>query len=364
MPVIRFRRTLVEGKALGISDDFRRIEALADGFDEVITVLMGQDRLFNAGPGFRTARCIGHDAGIAGCGDHGNIDALFHRLDTRPAACPLLTGSVDDLIQDLSAGFVVFSEDVCSDADEEAFQLALVPFMENLGNSGVVVTADVFEQQIGFGNELHVGVFDAVVDHLDIVAGTVFADIRTARLAVSGFSGNSLVNGLDFRVRFLIAARHDSRAAAGPRFPTGNPHAVEVDAVFPATVVAAARIAEIGIAAVDDDVPRIEERQQLVEHAVHGSAGHDHEHDLARPLQGSQEIFQLEVARNLFMRPFLEELFRQVRRIVVNRNVIAVVGHVQGQVTAHDGHADDANIVKCHSNRSFSLEIIISADMP
>ena len=64
------------------------------------------------------------------------------------------------------------------------------------------------------------------------------------------------------------------------------------------------------------------------------------------------------------MRPFLEELFRQVRRIVVNRNVIAVVGHIQGQVTAHDGHADDANIVKCHSNRSFSLEIIISADMP
>lgn len=30
VPVIRFRRALVEGKALGISDDFRRIEALAD----------------------------------------------------------------------------------------------------------------------------------------------------------------------------------------------------------------------------------------------------------------------------------------------------------------------------------------------
>ena len=64
------------------------------------------------------------------------------------------------------------------------------------------------------------------------------------------------------------------------------------------------------------------------------------------------------------MGPFLEELFRQIRRIVVDRNVVAVVGHVQGQVTAHDGHADDANIVKCHRYLSFSLEIIISAGMP
>ena len=196
------------------------------------------------------------------------------------------------------------------------------------------------------------------------MAGAVFADVSAARLAISRFGRNGFVNGLDFRIRFLIAARHDGRTAAGARFPARNAHAIEMDAVFFAAVVAAARIAEIGVAAVDDDVTCIQEGQQLVEHAVHRRTGHDHEHDFARPLQGSQEILQLEVARNLVMGPFLEELFRQIRRIVVDRNVVAVVGHVQGQVTAHDGHADDANIVKCHRYLSFSLEIIISAGMP
>ena len=146
MPVIRFGRTLVEGKALSVSDNFRCIKALADSFDEVVTVLMRQGRLFNAGLGFGAARCIGHDPGIAGCGDHGNIDTLFHRLDARPAPGPLLTGGVDDLIQYLAAISIVFGEDVRCDTDEEALQFALVPFVENLRNGGVIVTADVFKQ--------------------------------------------------------------------------------------------------------------------------------------------------------------------------------------------------------------------------
>ena len=146
VPVIRFRSTLVEGKALGIGDDLGRIQALADGFDEVRAALGRQGRRGKDILRFGTAWCVGHDAGIAGCRNHGNIDTLFHRFDARPAAGPLLTGGVYDLIQDLSACFVVFGKNIRGDTDEEALQFALVPFMENLRNGGVIVTADVFEQ--------------------------------------------------------------------------------------------------------------------------------------------------------------------------------------------------------------------------
>ena len=37
---------------------------------------------------------------------------------------------------------------------------------------------------IGFADELHVGVLDAVVDHLDEVAAAIGADVGAARLAV------------------------------------------------------------------------------------------------------------------------------------------------------------------------------------
>src|SRR5438105_11621509 len=40
--------------------------------------------------------------------------------------------------------------------------------------------SNVLEQGIGFANELHIAVLDAVVDHLDVVAGAVRADVRAA----------------------------------------------------------------------------------------------------------------------------------------------------------------------------------------
>ena len=168
----------------------------------------------------------------------------------------------------------------------------MVPVVENLGDSRVIIAADVFQQQISFGNELHIGVFDAVVDHLDVVAGTVGTDIGAARLTVRGFGGNGFINGLDFGVRFLIAAGHDGRAAASSRFPAGNAHAVEVDARFLAAFATALSIPEVGVAAVDDDISLIEAREELVDHAVDRRSGHDHEHDFARPFEGGQEFIE------------------------------------------------------------------------
>ena len=178
---------------------------------------------------------------------------------------------------------------------------------------------DVFQEQVRFGNELHVGVFDAVVNHLDVVACAVLADVGAARLAVGSLGGDGFVDRLDFRIRVLVAAGHDGRAAAGAVFAAGNAHAVEVDARFAAAVIAAARVAEVRVAAVDDDVACIEDRNKLFNHAVYRRAGHDHEHDLARLFQGADKFLQVVVAFDVVVRPFRYKFFRQIRRVVVYR---------------------------------------------
>ena len=70
-------------------------------------------------------------------------------------------------------------------------ELARVPLREDLrrvsanGNAGAAM-----QQIVGFGDELHVAVLDAVVDHLHVVAGAARAHVGDARLAVVGLGGD------------------------------------------------------------------------------------------------------------------------------------------------------------------------------
>ena len=53
---------------------------------------------------------------------------------------------------------------------------------------------------------------------------------------------------------------------------------------------AAGRVGVVGVAAVDQDVARLEQRDQLVDHVVDRRPGLDHDHDLARRLQGGDQL--------------------------------------------------------------------------
>ena len=132
---------------MGVGNDFSGVQALADGFDEIVSALRRNSRSYNGLLSFDAARCIGHDPGVAGCRNHGDIDALFHRFDAGPAAGPLLAGGVDDLVEDLTAVFVVFGKDIGGDTDEEALEFPLVPVVENLGDGRVVIAATYFSSK-------------------------------------------------------------------------------------------------------------------------------------------------------------------------------------------------------------------------
>ena len=69
----------------------------------------------------------------------------------------------------------------------------------------------VAQQVVALGDQLHVGVLDAVVDHLHVVTGTIGADVRAARRTVD-VGGDRLEDRLDRLVVWLaVAARHDAR---------------------------------------------------------------------------------------------------------------------------------------------------------
>ena len=59
-----------------------------------------------------------------------------------------------------------------------------VPLGEDVGDLGGGLAGAAADQVVGLGDQLHVGVLDAVVHHLHEVAGAVVADVRDARLAL------------------------------------------------------------------------------------------------------------------------------------------------------------------------------------
>jgi hypothetical protein len=65
-------------------------------------------------------------------------------------------------------------EDLGGDLDQERVEGTGVPLPEHLGDPGRLQPGAA-EQVVGLGDELHVGVLDAVVDHLDEMAGAVGA---------------------------------------------------------------------------------------------------------------------------------------------------------------------------------------------
>ena len=77
---------------------------------------------------------------------------------------------------------------------------------------------------------------------------------------------------------------------SAPSSPPEIAAADEVDALVLQRRLAAAGVLELGVAAVDDDVARLEQLGEFVDHGVGRAAGLDHDHDLAGHLQRRNEI--------------------------------------------------------------------------
>ena len=277
-----------------------------------------------------------------GDGRHGDTE-LQGDLD-RPATGALLLRPVEDALHQRGSGRGVdLVEHLGGDLDEERVEVALVPRAEHVG-ALAGREAGRREDVVGLGDELHVGVLDAVVDHLHEVTGAVRTHPRAARLTVD-VGGDRLEQRPEGRIRLLRAARHDRRTLERADLTPGDPAPHEVDAVLAQRLLAAAGVLEVGVAAVDDDVALLEERDQLVDDRVGGVARLDHDDDPARLLQRGDELLR-GAARH--ERPFVTEVADQVvdpaLGAVVQRDGMPVTGEVAGEVAAHDGETGDADL--------------------
>ncbi len=196
------------------------------------------------------------------------------------------------------------------------------------------------ENGVGLADELHVAVLDAVVHHFDVVTGAVGSHVTAAGLAL-GDSRDLRVDGSDRLPAFLRAAGHDGRALERALFTAADADAEEMNALLLEVLFAALGISPKGIATVDDDVARLEERDELLDHGVHRRTGLYHDLGLARTGEGGDKLFERASRDDVLpLRAASSEFFRDRRRPIIDADAKALAFHVENEILAHDGEAD------------------------
>ena len=88
---------------------------------------------------------VGHDAGRAGRGNHGDIHALLQGFYAGPPSGSFLFGAVFDAVNELSVRQVVsLPEDTGSNANQVAVKLPVVPGFKDMSQILIGEPAHIF----------------------------------------------------------------------------------------------------------------------------------------------------------------------------------------------------------------------------
>ncbi len=348
VPAVLLAAGLDQVPALRVGHDLRGVQRLFHVLREAGRVVRVQ--LGTLGP--RQAGRRGPQLGVAGeragedrlgdAGDrHPEVEGGLHR----PAAGALLLGTVGDDVDERAARVGVgVRQDLGGDLDEVGVEPPRVPLAEDLRDARRLVPGHLAEQVVGLGDELHVGVLDAVVHHLDEVPRAVRADVRTARLPVD-LRRNALQQRAERLVGLGRAARHDARAVQRALLATGDAAAHEVQPALLERGLAAPGVLEVGVAAVHDHVAGLQQLGELVDHRVRRGARLDHDHQSAGPLQRGHELPRRLGGNEI---PLVAELLDQRPRLgggaVVHGNGVPVPGEIAGKVAAHHRKPGDTDL--------------------
>ncbi len=287
----------------------------------------------------------GDAAGIDRLGDEGDGHAHFHGVHHGPLASTLLAGGVEDLVHQVGAAGFLVAKDVAGDLDQVAIEHALVPVGKDIVDL-VVGHAEAFVHQlVGLADELHVAIFDAVVDHLHIVTGTAFADPITAGGATLDLGGNGLEDFLHMGPGGGAATRHDARAVTGAFLAAGYAGTDEQDALGLEFLAAAGAVSEQAVAAIDDDVTLLQVGDNLGDELVHRRAGLHQHHHAAGPLELGAHLGNGMGTHHLGALGFLgQKVVHFADSAVVGHHGEAVVIHVEDEVLTHHSEANEGEI--------------------
>ena len=270
-------------------------------------------------------------------------DAHRLRLDHGPAAGALLAGLVLDHVDHRPARIgIVELEQLGRDLDEVGLQVALVPAGEDRADLLRLHAQPVGHQAVAFRDHLHVGVFDAVVDRLDEVTRPVRPQPVGAGVALE-VGRDGLQDLVHLIVKLARAADHHGWAVARPDLAAGNADTEEAEALLLHHPRSADRVAIVRVAAVDDEIALVQQRQQVIEDEVHHLAGGHHQEDGTRPREPGDECLQVPIEVDVLdqVAGRLAEAFLHLVGTVVGGKTEAVVGDVEREVRAHHAQSED-----------------------
>ena len=235
-------------------------------------------------------------------------------------------------------------QDLGGDVDEVGVELGVLPGTEDLSDLGDREPADVAQQVVGLGDELHVGVLDAVVDHLDEVAGTVGTDVGAARRAVH-VGGDGLQHRPQAVVGLGGAAGHDRGAVECPFLASGDPHAHEVQPALTQGDLAAPGVGVERVAGIDDDVTGLHEGSELLDDRLGGRSGLNHDDGHARRAQRGHKVLQVGCGHEVtFGAVAFDEPLGAGQRAVEDGHRVAMTSQVAGQVRPHHPQPEDTEV--------------------
>ena len=252
---------------------------------------------------------------------------------------------VDDKVNQRLAGLLVdLMQHLGGNLDQVGVEFGLVPLLEHVADLSRSHAKTTTHQVVAFGDELHVGVFDAVVHHLDEVAGAVETDVRHARFAF-GLGRDGFENRPQGLPGLFGATRHHGRTKQGAFLAAGHAAADEVQATGADLLLAANGVREVGVAGVDDDVTRLHEVGERVDHGVGRLTGLDHDDGGARLGKAVYELLEgLRREELAFGAVLVHELFGTGVGAVEHGDLVAVVSEIACEAAAHGSQTDDADV--------------------
>ncbi len=270
IPVVFVRRGTQLRETLRVGDDFAQVQR-ATNFLNKLCFITSQFSL-RARQHFRCRNALVFQrrdvAREYRLGDQRQRFAQIQRTLAGPFTGTFVRRFVQDHINKVFTLFIFFGEDVFGDVDQVAAQLAFIPLGKGSCQFFVRQVQTAFQQGIGFSNQLHIAIFDAVVNHLHVMACTVSANIGHARLAI-------FRNGCDFGqdrrnqlIRFFLATRHDRWTFQGTFFTAGYASTDEVKTFSGQFTVTTDSVLEEGVTTINDDVAFIQIRLQGIDSSI------------------------------------------------------------------------------------------------
>ena len=195
----------------------------------------------------------------------------------------------NDIDQAFPRRFVHLAEDVGRDADKIGVQLGAIPLVIYRGKLVIGQAEPLLHQVIGFGDQPHQAVFDAVMDHFDIVAGRPWSQISDTRLSLD-LCGDRFKDWSDALVGFGRTAGHDAGSVAGAVLAAGDADAQILKTSLSQVLGPPVRVSEMRVAAVDEHVAGLQMGQEIAEHRIYRRTGRHQEHHRPRPAQQPRQI--------------------------------------------------------------------------